>query len=173
MFAVSCGHEAIARLLIGLGAVVDQANSSGRTPLHYAVSLTIRTSTTLDRVSVFCLPLLAMCGYVHWVVAPAHSSYIICSTCIARPYAVQQGRRRHHPMGQDISRHFNSVNGLIFIIRAHQVGRPRLLQAVGLVVRIGSCHASSSWGRQLLLEAGYARAVRGAASPPFQVHSYW
>ena len=69
MFAVSCSHEAIARLLIGLCAVVNQANSSGRTPLHYAVSLvslTMRTSTTLDRVSVFCLPLLAMCACHCW-----------------------------------------------------------------------------------------------------------
>ena len=56
--------------------------------------------------------------------------------------------------GQDIMEHFNRVNGLKFIIRAHQVGRPRLLQAVGLKVGIcrgGSCHAFSSWGRQLLL----------------------
>ena len=73
--------------------------------------------------------------------------------------------------GQDISEHFNSVNGLKFIIRAHQVGRPRLLQAVGCVVKIGSCHASSSWGRQLLLAAGCARAVRGTASPLLQAHS--
>lgn len=35
--AVSSGHEAVAALLISLGADLNVRNSGGRTPLHYAV----------------------------------------------------------------------------------------------------------------------------------------
>lgn len=100
MSAVSCGHEAIARLLIGLGAVVDQANSSGRTPLHYAVSWTIRTSTTPAIAGNVCL----FCWQCMVTPTCAHSSSIICSPCILCPHAGQQGRRRHHPPAATIWR---------------------------------------------------------------------
>lgn len=38
MSSVSCGHEAIVKLLLGAHAQVDQVNSSGRTALFYAAS---------------------------------------------------------------------------------------------------------------------------------------
>ena len=42
--AVSAGHNDVVQDLISLGADVNAANSSGQTPLHYAVSPTLTSA---------------------------------------------------------------------------------------------------------------------------------
>ena len=59
--AVSAGHTEIVQLLIALKADVNAANSSGQTPLHYAVSLLVLHHWVLSCNGSTCSVLILCC----------------------------------------------------------------------------------------------------------------